>query len=319
MNKTNNLCHSIIVVDGNQETVIKIKLGDECNNGHEDFSITCVVKELNDRGFAQEVMCGCCHDHILSIRPDLKPFVDLHLSTWQGIPMHCASNAFYWLAGYLKLSYVKYHGSTGSSARSTEDCLRIFREHIRCTESELPTLLQCRSVEELMIAIEDLGILERWKTEADTAIKQLEQWTGKEFASKAIRGHWEPVSEDERKLAEDRRASGYYSPEAIKYRDLEKAEANKAARRKQLLNEHDNDVRKLGNELCVKLFVLENFGCSVNCIYYDHISELAVNWTDSAKLVTREEFDLMVKVFAGFQTANLPQGVTLKWQERPVR
>jgi len=314
--KTNALRHAIAVSKGNQVTDIRITLDDDCNNGHEDFSITANIREKNSRGNWVDVGGGCCHEHILSLRPDLKPFVDLHLCTWQGIPMHCAANAFYWLAGYLDLKYVEYHGSSGSGAKSNGECLRIFREHVRCTDEELPALLECRSQEELQVAIEDLGILKRWKKEAKAAIRQLEKWTGKEFESSSTRGFWEPVSTEVRALVNDRKASGYYTPEAIASRDTEKAAAKKAKQRAQLLAAYDKSVRKLDKQLEVSLFILDNFG-SINAIYYDHTNEVAVNWSSCDKLITKDEFDAIAKVFEGFRTANLPEGIQLKWRERP--
>lgn len=315
--KTSTLRHSIVVSKGNQTTDIRIELDDDCKNGHEDFSITANIREKDSRGRWVDAGGGCCHEHILSLRPDLKPFVDLHLSTWQGIPMHCASNAFFWLAGYLDLKYVEHHGSNGTSGRSKEECLRIFKDHVRCTDEELPTLIECRSQEELQIAIEDLGIVKRWKKEAKAAIKQLEEWTGRKFESSATRGLWEPVKKEVRDLVNERKASGYYTPEAIAARDAEKAAAKKAKQRAQLIADHDKAIRKSEKKLEVELFILDNFGSKLNCIYYDHTNEVAVNWSSCKKLVTKDEFDAMVKVFEGFRTGLLPEGVQLRWQEKP--
>ena len=147
MTKTSTLRHSIVVSKGNQVTDIRITLDDDCKNGHEDFSITANIREKDSRGRMVDAGGGCCHEHILSLRPELKPFVDLHLCTWQGIPMHCAANAFYWLAGHLGLSYVEHHGRSGSRAKSKEDCLRILQDHARRTHSEqyrTHTCLDCQ-------------------------------------------------------------------------------------------------------------------------------------------------------------------------------
>lgn len=317
MTKTSTLRHSIVVSKGNQITNIRITLDDDCNNGHEDFSITANIREKDSRGRMVDAGGGCCHEHILSLRPELKPFVDLHLCTWQGVPMHCAANAFYWLAGHLGLSYVEHHGGSGSSAKSKEECLRIFKDHVRCTDEELSALLECRSREELQVAIEDLGIVKRWKKEARDAIKQLEEWTGNKFESSATRGHWERAKKEVRDLVNERKASGYYTPEAIAARDAEKAAAKKAKKRAQLIADYDKSVRKLEKELEVKLFILDNFDSKINCIYYDHTNEVAVNWTNCEKLVTKDEFDAMSKVFEGFRTGLLPEGIQLRWQERP--
>ena len=314
--KTNALRHSIVAQKGNQIVDIRITLDDDCKNGNEDFSITANIKEKNSRGRWVDAGGGACHEHILTVCPSLKPFVDLHLCTWEGIPIHCVGNAFYWLAGYLDLKYVEYHGGSGSSGKSKEECLRIFKEYVRCTEEELPTLLECRSQEELQMALEDLGIVERWKTEAERAIKQLEAWTGKEFESTATRGHWVKVSQAVRALVTARRASGYYTPVAIAIRDADRLEMVKIKKRNSLIDDCDKAIEGKKKKLALELFILDNLG-DINAIYYDHTNELAVNWTTTEKLMTKDEFDEMVTVFKGFESKYFPDGIKLRWQERP--
>lgn len=41
---------------------------------------------------------GCLHDEILEYAPNLKLFVDLHLSKLDGEPIHAEANGWYWLA-----------------------------------------------------------------------------------------------------------------------------------------------------------------------------------------------------------------------------
>lgn len=312
---SNNLTHSMVVSKGKEITDIRIRLNDECKNGHEEFSVTATIYEL--RGTRKvDVGGGCCHDHILSLRPDLQPFVDLHLCTWQGVPMHCIANAFYWLAGYHDLSYVEYHGSSGSGAKSKEDCLRIFRSHVRCTDDELPTLLGCRSKDELAVAFEDLGIIDRWKAEGQAAIRQLEEWTGKTFESRATRGHWKPVSQEARAEVEKRRREGYYEPAAVAERDKAKAEGDKQKKREKLIARGEASIAKIRRNLEIQLEMLDRFG-DVNYIYYDHTNEVAFNWTHTEKLVTKEEFESISKEMADWRGEYFPDGVKFRFPERP--
>ena len=319
---TPKIIHNLVVGTSTMITDIRIRLDDECRNGHEDFAITANILELvEDPSFRSkkwhDADGGACHEHIWALRPDLKPFVDLHLCTWEGIPMHCASNAFYWLAGYLDLPYVEYHGGSGNGGKSKEDCLRIFQEHVRCTDAELAELILCRSQDELRIAIEDLGIVERWKAEADAAIKQLEAWTGKTFVSQATRGRWEPVTQQARELAAERKANGYYTPEAIAARDAEKQAAAKAKQRATLIEDNRKAIHKREAELELKLFILDNFPAKLNCIYYSHTNTLSFNWTSTDKLVTQEEFAEISKVFERFESGHFPSGICLEWKAQP--
>jgi hypothetical protein len=213
--KTNTLKHSITVTTATQRTKIKIRLSDDCRNGHEDFSITADVDEKDARGIWRERMCGCCHEHILTLRPDLKPFVDLHLSAWQGVPMHAMADAWYWFAGIFPDNLgEKYTGATGSSRKSPDECHRIFVEHLRITPQEAHALIDAspRTKEELHALLEDMSLPARWQSEAAAAIRQLEEWTGNTFESKATRGFWEPLPQDVREEIKALRASGYYDP-----------------------------------------------------------------------------------------------------------
>lgn len=75
--------------------------------------------------------CGCIHDEILRHWPELAPVVALHLSDDNGQPMHGEANGWYWLAGYYGGAGERYHGASGSSAKTPEECLQVFADHVR--------------------------------------------------------------------------------------------------------------------------------------------------------------------------------------------
>lgn len=314
---TNDIRHSFTVTRGNEKTVIKIRLNDECRNGHEDFSITADIYEKDGRGRWVDVGGGCCHEHIIKLRPDLKQFETLHLCTWEGVPMHSAANAFYWFAGFNGGLEQKYHGGSGSSAKTPEECRRIFAEHIHATEEQVAAIVaaQPRSEIELRAVLEDLHFPEQWKSEANAAIATLEGWTGKKFKSTATRGFWEPVSAEQRAEIEKRRAEGYYDPEKAAARDAEKAAAAKAAKVAEIRADLAKSIEKKQRSAQVEIYMAERyFPQFQNVIYYDHTNELCVNWSSSEKLITLAEFD---RIAAELDPAALPEGLTLKWQERP--
>lgn len=116
---TNDIRHGITVFSngGKTRTAIKIRLNDECKNGREDFSITADIDEKDGRGQWRKSGGGCCHEHILSLRPALAPFVALHLSDYQGAPMHTGSNAFYWFARFNGGLGQQHHGGSGTLPR----------------------------------------------------------------------------------------------------------------------------------------------------------------------------------------------------------
>src|SRR6185312_390500 len=78
--------------------VIKIRLNDECKNGHNDFSITGdmylsgkVHTDRNNQGG------GAIGDEIAKCFPEFKIFNDLHLCDAKGAPMYAQANGFYHL------------------------------------------------------------------------------------------------------------------------------------------------------------------------------------------------------------------------------
>lgn len=206
---TNDIRHSFTILRGDEKTVIKIKLNDECKNGHEDFSLTADIYEKTPRGW-RYVGGGCCHEHILKLKPELAPFAALHLSDVDGVPMHAASNAWYWIQGAFPEAEDKTPnlGPCHGSAKSPEECRRIFAEHIRATPEQVEQIAakMPRSQAELQAVLEDFGFPERWRREAEAAIRQLEEWTGSTFESCATHKSWEPLSAEVRADIAQKRA-----------------------------------------------------------------------------------------------------------------
>lgn len=311
----NKLRHSFTIIKGNEKTVIKISLDDTCRNGHEDFSLTADIYGKRGDGQWQDVGGGCCHDHILALRPDLKPFADLHLSDVAGVPMHAFANAFYWFAGFNGGLGQEYHGGSGSCGKSAEDCRRIFSEHIRAGALEVDGIVSdCpRTEQELQAVLEDMGFPAHWKAQADAAIAQLEKWTGAKFESEATRKGFEPLTAEVRQQIQERRASGYYEPEQVAKRDAANAEKRKATRLADIRADFDRQSAKAGAKLMVKLYVAERFE-RLNCIYYTHTNELSFNWSSSEKLVTKAEFDAFV---AAADLSKLPQDIKFEFRDKP--
>lgn len=71
------------------------------------------------------------HEECAKAWPIIKPIIDLHLATIDGAPMHASANGFYWLAGAAGGLGEQYHGASGSSAKTPEECLSILAEHLR--------------------------------------------------------------------------------------------------------------------------------------------------------------------------------------------
>jgi hypothetical protein len=72
----------------------QIQHDDECGNGHNTFSITCDVYRIAKNGRIILDSCGCQHDLVSRLWPDLKPYIKWHLCSTDG-PMHYIQNTIY--------------------------------------------------------------------------------------------------------------------------------------------------------------------------------------------------------------------------------
>lgn len=72
--KTNSLTHTIYTKSKDGDNlIIKIRLNDECKNGHQDFAITGDIYQKDKPKIDKyHLSGGCIHDEILAARPDLK-------------------------------------------------------------------------------------------------------------------------------------------------------------------------------------------------------------------------------------------------------
>ena len=231
METTNNLKHKISITE-KANCVISIRLNDECNNGHEDFSITADFWKLErpktDKNW---IMGGCCHEEILKIRPDLKIFVDLHLNDFRGYPMYYIENGFYHLKNMPKDKFMEY-------AKVDEEGYKLLKK--ASDENEYGYLL-----------INKLENHKIWENLAEEGMKILEELTGKVFESKGTRlydidkyktlNFPEDWFDDER--VEKRRK------ESLLYKINEKVSA--------MEKEHKRKIEEMQNEFSIKKSLMQ--------------------------------------------------------------
>lgn len=73
---------------------VEMRFDDNCKNGHNDFAITAVVKAPGERDCDA---CGCLHDDITEVFPELAHLIKWHLTSTEG-PFAYVGNTTY-LAG----------------------------------------------------------------------------------------------------------------------------------------------------------------------------------------------------------------------------
>lgn len=277
--KTASIKHQITVIKPTEKAVIRIQLADDCRNGHEHFSITADIYDKTPRGW-RESGGGCCHEHILKLRPALAPFVVLHLSDQDGIPVHAIANGIYWINGAAAVP-TKY-----GPDQTPAECARIAADHLRATPEEIATMVATvRTEAELSEWLETHGFRARWKAEAQAAIRQLEAWTGQTFESAATRPTWQPLT------AEEREAAATLAAIPPEVRDAQKAAAMREARKTAILERHTKETTDANNERDLALALLDvPEELANNVILYDHTATITANWKDFGRKWTGYEW-----------------------------
>lgn len=292
-NKTNNIIHTIHCndVEGN-DMKIKIRLNDECKNGHQDFSITATGWEKGKPHIDRYLIYGgCCHEDILKARPDLKIFVNLHLCDYEGIPMYAIENGYYHLTN-------GFNNTKPEDAKFKDE----FCEYYRITGKQFESLKTAKNQLQYALKLQELNILQQWKNEATAAIEALESMTGKIFLVDSVRTQFNAPTPEQIEEEEKKQKEGYYTPEA----EWEREEAKKGKILTKLQSERDNDINKANEEYEIKKQVLFIGGEKAlnNCIYYNHTKQLCFNWRNY-DMISTDLYNIIAEVI------QLPEGVTI--------
>ena len=255
---------------------ILIRLGDECKNGHQDFSITGYAWEKGKPKTDQYMLRGgACGDEIAILWPEFEIFDRLHLCDCKGRPMYASENG-------------RYH--------FTNTSFETGRDYLRLTTEEAKELSPYTSEKEsFQYKLESLGILERWEAEANEAIKLLESLTGDEFVDDSKRYQYTPLSEEQKRMFEQREKAGELTPERMAERKqaaIDEVNAEIAAKELAKVEK----MRKFADakEKAIKAILAAGLPLQ-NCIFYDHSQSCKFNWKNWDVLITLEQFDAFIK------------------------
>ena len=266
---------------------IKIRLDDECKNGHQNFAITGTVwgigKKRTDRNI---VTCGCIHDEILKTCPELGDFVKLHLCDYDGVPIHAVSNMYYHMEnGFIPTKV------------NDENFVSDYCDYYRITKAELDALFAAK-MDKLYFqyVFESLPIRARWKEEAQASIKHLEELTGETLVNTSTRSNFTPLTDENRALILECIEAGYYTYEALSEREVQAKEDAKEKFFSELDERLEYLIENERKEIDIKkqLYLLGGKRFVDNVIYYKHNNTLKCNWlTHSNDELTHEEVDLI--------------------------
>ena len=105
--------------------IAKVKYDDQCENGHNTFSITGEIWKSTSAGATigrDCETCGCIHEDIAKHFPELAPLIKWHLTSSDG-PMHYIANTVY---------HALEHGPTHAwvSYKGGRDPLMVLEENV---------------------------------------------------------------------------------------------------------------------------------------------------------------------------------------------
>lgn len=277
---------------GNTRINVKIGLDDCCGNGHCDFAITADIFEKNEYGNWKWYSGGCQHEEILKHFPELSDFVDLHLSNVYGQPMYADGNGHYWL--------------TKEGAKKCAQYLRIDEDTARKLSGDKAFF---------KYQLFALGIVDKWKEEADKAIEHFEALKGEKWVNPYTPEEERGVlrlTDEEKVMVEGLIESGYYTPEAIQARAEKEKQEKRERDRAEIIERCDKKVSELIRDRDIDLFLFDRFGTADNVIYYSHTNTICFNWKKHGdKIWTQEEFDRFVNTF---DRSIVPDGVKFEFK-----
>lgn len=265
MQKSNSLTYTTgwKVYNGGERIRFTIRLDDECKNGHQDFSVTGDIEEKY-QGNWRELGGGAIGDQIKRFFPKLDIFNTLHLCDYEGNPMYPEANGHFHMFND-KMPKDKY-------------C-----EYYRITYEQYEQLQREGKEKEYFAYLIQVGIPSirlRWKEQANTAIKLLEKLTKKTFAVDSVRTNLRPLTVDQIKEIESKKASGYYEPAKIQER-IDKAEEDRKKKKiEDLKNSFERKVKEMREDLAIDITTVSE-GWPDNIIYYKHNNTIVFNWQNS--------------------------------------
>ena len=288
--KTNSLKYNdqkFITYNGKKATLyIKIRLNDECKNGHQDFSITGDIYS-NQTGAKSDIYFldgGCIHNEISKHMPQFKQFINLHLCDYSGAPMHPSANGFY----HIKQGF-------NNTEAGTEETKKEYCEYYRVTPSQYDKLYKSENEIEFSILLDQLGILKSWNEEAKEAIKELEKLTGNIFVNDSKRSHHTPPTAEQISDFKAKQKNGYYTDENKKIRAKAKLKADNEKKIEKLKAEAQKKIDNAKNELNTMLLINKKGLSLDNVIYYSHTNTISFNWKSYETKITEEQFNKFIK------------------------
>ena len=270
---------------------IELSLADDCKNGYMDFHMTGEVYQKGKARIDRYCLeCGCIHDTILKVRPDLKIFADLHGCDFNGMPSFGLGNVFYHLRN-------KFNSGHDVSSQEHKEQ---FCEYYRITHDQFEKIKNSPDVDHMSYMFIELGIVDHYKNQANKAIKILEELTENKFVNTSTKQNFN-FSEEKKEEIKSKIDSGYYSPENIEARRVKAYNDMVNKKIDDLTEEKNKKIAKIEQDYSFNILLVGMFGTYDNAILYNHTNKIVFNWKEPrfstyAKKWTKDEVSQFLEV-----------------------
>ena len=239
-------------------------------NGYSYFYAVGDVYELK-RMREKVISSGSIHEEILKYFPEFKIFVQLHVNSSYGMPVHMLSNLKFAIDNDKIDEICRYLGISDVMAKE-----------LICWGEE---------IDYIKYFLEENDIIYHLRSKANKAIKMLEELTNDEFENPDVLGlyDYDPLNNDTKEKIKKMHENGYFTMDnVIKRRDEKIKELNLKFLEKEKMK-LEKEKREIDNEIKVLEYLCDEGISLINHAYLRSVNVLAINLYETRENAMSEE------------------------------
>lgn len=279
-----------------ENTVIDVEIGLRYikENGYSYFYAVGDVYELK-RMREKVISSGSIHEEILKYFPEFKIFVQLHVNSSYGMPVHMLSNLKFAIDNNKIDEICRYLGISDVMAKE-----------LICWGEE---------IDYIKYFLEENDIIYHLRSKANKAIKMLEELTGNEFENPDVLGiyDYEPLNNDTKEKIKKMHENGYFTMDnVIKRRDEKIKELNLKFLEKEKMK-LEKEKREIDNEIKVFQYLYDEGISLNNHAYLRSVNVLAINlYKNRGNAMSEEDYK---RFLDSVDYSKLPTGIEFEFNK----
>lgn len=279
-----------------ENTFIDVEIGLRYikENGYSYFYAVGDVYELK-RGRKKIISSGCIHEEILKYFPEFKIFVQLHVNSSYGMPVHMLSNLKFAIDNNKIDEICRYLGISDVMAKE-----------LICWGEE---------IDYIKYFLEENDIIYHLRSKANKAIKMLEELTNDEFENPDVLGlyDYDPLNNDTKEKIKKMHENGYFTMDnVIKRRDEKIKELNLKFLEKEKMK-LEKEKREIDNEIKVLEYLCDEGISLINHAYLRSVNVLAINlYKNRENAMSEEDYK---RFLDNVDYSKLPTGIEFEFNK----